>query len=195
MERKMITRIVAGAAMLFSVDASATMLEVWDTAKLTQESKSVQIGEVTSRYSSWDPEKKMIYTYVNLRVDQTLKGKPAQEVQIRLPGGEADGIRMIVHGVASFGNQERAVVFLQNDADGAPVVVGMAQGKYRIIRNKATGEETAVFQKPENLEFYTRGLSGQSRHVVSAPVERRVPLRLLIEEIQSAIRAEGTAAH
>ncbi len=191
MRRKSIAILLALGGILVGRAASATMLQELDTAQLTREARSVQLGEITSSWSSWDPEKRMVYTYVKMRVDQTLKGDANREVLIRQPGGRAGGIGMIVHGVASFRPGERALVFLKVDADGAPTVVGMAQGKFRIYRSAVTGEEMALFRAPRNLEFYTRGERGQALHVVNSPVEKRIPLRDLIGEIQAAVRSEN----
>jgi hypothetical protein len=171
-------------------NAGATMLEELNTVQLTKEANTVQLGEVTSERAAWDAEKQMVFTYVDFKVDQTLKGEPAETVTIRQAGGRSGGIRMVVHGMPSFRTGERALVFLKHDADGTPSVVGMAQGKYRIYRSAVTGEEMALFRAPRNLEFYTRAASGQALHVVESPAEKRVPLRDLIGEIQAAVRSE-----
>lgn len=191
MKRRGIAITLTVAGTFLSATAHATMVEQLNTTQLTREAKAVQVGKVTSAWSSWDPEKRMVYTYVKFKVDQTLKGQPQQEILIRQPGGRAGGIGMVVHGVANFRTGERALVFLKHDADGAPSLVGMAQGKFRIYRSAVTGEEMALFRAPQNLEFYARGQKGRSLHVVQSPAERRIPLRDLIGEIQAAVRSEN----
>jgi hypothetical protein len=184
-----ISLTIVGA--LLSKSASATVVEELSTTQLTKEANSVALGQVASSYSSWDPEKRMVFTYVKFRVDQTLKGQPSTEVMIRQAGGRIGGIGMVVHGMASFRNGERALVFLKQDADGVPSLVGMAQGKFRVYRSAVTGEEMALFRAPQNLEFYARGSQGRALHVVQSPEERRVPLRDLIGEIQAVVRSEN----
>ena len=171
----------------------ASMLEQWDTQKLTKESKSIQVGEVVTKWSSYDPERRMTYTYVKLKINQTLKGVPQKETLLRIPGGEADGIRTVVHGVANFRLKEKALVFVNQAPDGAPEVVGMTQGKFNIHKDLVTGEEMAQFKVSRNVEFYTRSstIKRETRHVVSSHAERRLPLKDLIQEIQIAIRAEA----
>lgn len=190
MNLKKVTACAIFGVLASAGNAKATMMEQFDTASLTKMSNSIQIGEVTSTWSSWDPANRMVYTYVKLRVEQTLKGKPVQEVLIRQAGGQAGGYGMVVHGMASFALRERALVFLQNDREGAPTVAGMAQGKFRIFKSSMSGEDMAQFQAPNNLEFFTRGGdSGQVRHVVAGHAERRVSLRTLVGEIQQNVSA------
>jgi hypothetical protein len=181
-------------ALLVAGQAKASMLEQMDTAALTKQSRWIHIGEVTSSWSSPDASNKMIYTYVKLRVDQTLKGQPVQEVLIRVPGGRLKDLGMVVHGMAHFTRGERTLVFLGQDRDGAPSVVGMAQGKYRIFKSSLSGEDMAMFQAPSNLEIMRRTPNGPMRQVVATEVERRVSLKSLLSEIQSAM-TEPQVAH
>ncbi|HLG20077.1 MAG TPA: hypothetical protein VI895_09740 [Bdellovibrionota bacterium] len=176
---------------IFTSSAQATMLEQWDTRRLTKEAKWIQRGEITSMWSSWDPERRMIYTYIKMRVDETLKGEKKGEVLFRQPGGQSGKLGMTVHGVAHFTRGEQALVFLKEDDDGAPSLAGMAQGKFRIFSNPK-GEETALFRAPSNVEFFTRGESGQVRHIVTSQTERRIPVRELVAEIRAAmLESEG----
>jgi len=173
----------------------ATMLERWDTNRLTKESKSIQIGEVLTKWSSWDPEKKMVYTYIRMRVDSTIKGKKQEEVLFRQPGGQSNGIGMVVHGVANFRQGERVLVFLGVSEDGAPTPVGLAQGKFRLYKSQLTGEDMALFRAPKNVEFLVRGEQGQQTHVVESHDEQRIPLKVLVQEIQSAMGGEANVAY
>jgi hypothetical protein len=158
---------------------------------LTKESKWIQRGEIVSMWSSWDPDRRMIYTYIKMRVDETLKGEQKGEVLFRQPGGQSGKLGMTVHGVAHFTRGERALVFLKQDDDGAPSLAGMAQGKFRLF-NSAKGEEMALYRAPSSVEFFTRGDGGQIRHVVSSQTERRIPVRDLIAEIKAAmLESEG----
>ncbi|MCI5071966.1 hypothetical protein MRY82_03340 [bacterium] len=115
-------------------------------------SEAVRVGKVTRTYSSWDPENKMIYTYVKLNVSQTVKGEPAKEVLMKIPGGESNGVQMRVHGVAHFKKGEETMVFLRNH-QGAPTVVGMAQGKYIVSTDPQSGKKMVSRHLPKSLEF------------------------------------------
>lgn len=178
-----IAMIIGGVGLCKTADA--TMLQELSTVQLTQQSNSVTIGEVTASHSAWDPEKRMVFTYIDFKVNQTLKGRAQERLTIRQAGGRANGIGMIVHGMAVFHPGERALLFLSQDAEGVPSIVNMAQGKFRIYRSVLTGEDMALFRAPKNLEFHTHG-----QHI-HHPQEKRIPLRDLIEEIQDVVRSES----
>lgn len=171
----------------------ASMLEQLDTHRLTLKAQAIRIGQVTDQWSSWDPDRNMVFTYTKLNIDQTLKGKKREELLIRQPGGMANGLRMVVHGVAQFKKGERALVFIQHDVDGAPSVLGMTQGKYRIYKSAVTGEEMAVFRAPSDVEFFQRTSNGLVHSHGSHAVQKRILLRDLIDEIQTVLRLEGQA--
>ena len=163
---------------------SASMVELWNTKKLTTESDSVRIGEVTSKWSSWDAEKKMIYTYVKLKVNETVKGQSQEEILIKQPGGELNGVGMRVHGMAVFEQGEKALIFLKKGEGGFPSVVGMAQGKFRIVKDTNSGEDRAKFTAPEDVEFVAPEAQNYRHHLDASTVNRDVLLKKLIQEIK-----------
>ncbi len=180
-------------ALLATGQTRASSMEQMDTAQLTKQAQWIHVGQVTDSWASEDSANRMIYTYVKMRVDQTIKGNAAQEVLIRLPGGRLKDRGMIVHGMAHFSRGERALVFLNTDREGMPSVVGMAQGKFHVYRSPISGEDTATFQAPSNLTFFSRTATGPGRQVVATQVERRVPLKSLVSEIQAAMSEDEVA--
>lgn len=173
-------------AFILTSASWASMLELWSTKKLAAESDVIQVGEVTSQWSSWDPETRLIYTYTKLKVKETVKGQTQDEVLIKQPGGEVGGIGMKVHGMATFSQGEKALVFLKKSDSGTPSVVGMAQGKYKIVKDRKTGEDKAQFIAPSDVEFYQASKMGLQQHVGAALVNREINLKSLIREIKEA---------
>src|SRR5262245_26488155 len=101
--------------------AQATMMEQLDTKRLTKASSAIHLGKVISREPVWeDSECNVIYTKVKLSVERTIKGSPDKEVIIRIPGGQVKekDRGMVAHGMASFKDGERTLVFLSRDKDG-----------------------------------------------------------------------------
>jgi hypothetical protein len=90
----------------------------------------ILVGTVTD-IASQKQDNQNIYTEVTLSVEQTLKGKPGEKVVVKVPGGEAGGIAMMVTDNPSFQLGERAVVFL-NKEQGVFTVFGGFQGKFTI---------------------------------------------------------------
>jgi hypothetical protein len=79
-----------------------------------------------------------IYTLATLAVEQNIKGKTEAEVVIRVPGGEAGGLSLMVTDNPGFRKGERALVFLKKD-EGNFTVVGGLYGKVTIDENNAVG--------------------------------------------------------
>ena len=178
-------RYLALTACFFACQVTqASMLQKLSTKQLTKNSSSVRVGKVVSQWSSYDPQKRMVFTYTKLKVSETIKGTHRSEVLIRQAGGESNGLGMRVHGVASFEEGESAVVFLRQDKDGAPTLTGMAQGRYRIFPNQK-GETTAEFVAPKNVEFFQTKRNSAFKFIKKS-VNRRLPLKELLGEIRLA---------
>ena len=115
---------------------------------MTSEAKEIQIGEVTSTWTSPDPDNKMFYTYVKIKVNKTIKGKQVQELLLKQPGGRwvnpetKKATYQKVFGMESFQKGEKALFFITHAKDGSPMV--MFQGKQQIVKDPKTGEENTV---------------------------------------------------
>lgn len=178
-------------SLCLSLSVQASLVQKMGTNALTSQSAMIQIGEVRRSWSSYDPEKRMVYTYVKMVVEETLKGTPQKEILLRQPGGQAGGVTMKVHGVAQFKPGEKALVFAQIDADGAPTVTGLAQGKYRIYKDPKTGLDMASFKAPKNLEFASVGMPQQKFQMLNpSEANRELLLTDLVKEIKIAIEAQ-----
>jgi len=85
-----------------------------------------------------------VWTQTTFEVIAAWKGAPPARFTIRLPGGEAAGLRMTVEGAPRFSAGEEAVLFL-DAGGGRPInIVSWAQGTFRIQRNARTGAEEAA---------------------------------------------------
>jgi hypothetical protein len=116
-----------------------------DVERLTREARWVVEADVMDARSDWSPDRSQIYTYVTLRLGQRLKGTwgPAT-LRLRLLGGVADGIAMILPEAPVLAPGERAILFLGPNPQTLFPTVGLAQGVFRIARDSKTGEETAT---------------------------------------------------
>lgn len=158
-----------------------------NTTQLTKEAKEVRIGEVVSTWTSPDPENKMFYTYVKVRVEKTLKGKQeVKEMLLRQPGGTwinpDTGAKTTqkVFGMSTFKQGERALMFITHSKDGAPSV--MFQGKREIVKDE-TGQDVAVEESNDDVEY-----ANQHHHEKSLYAAReRKSLDSVVSEIQRAI--------
>ena len=134
--------LLAGAAMAGCDHSSQSTGEL--VGKLTLEqlaarANSILVGKVTN-IAYYQEGKRNIYTLVTLSVEQPIKGETEGEVVIRVPGGEIDGLVMMVTDTPSFQLGERAVVFLDK-GEGTFTVVGGFQGKFTVDENNMVGNK------------------------------------------------------
>jgi hypothetical protein len=125
--------------------AAASQVLAMDLPELTARAERIVVAEVMSVQSRWDSSHKRILSTVELHVSEVWKGQVAGDGRITVvqPGGAADGIEMIVHGLPRFQSGERAVLFLRG-ADGKPAsLVGMGQGK-RLLNYEPAGKRWMV---------------------------------------------------
>jgi hypothetical protein len=106
--------------------------------ELTQRASDVLIGRVTDFSSRAEGNK--IFTYVTVRVTGVWKdGGHAKQgtVTVRLLGGTSSGLRMRVIGAPCFGRDEEVVLFLTPNGDRALSVISLAEGKFRVVRDRS----------------------------------------------------------
>jgi hypothetical protein len=141
------TRCIAGLALIaviLAAPAFATTVAKMDLAQLVKRADFIVQGQVQSVYTQWDEQQRLVFTYISIRVDESLKGGSRQSVLIRQIGGTAGTVQMSVAGVPQFKSGEMAVVFLKQQNDGTFQVVGMNQGLYEIIDDFAVTNVVGV---------------------------------------------------
>ncbi len=102
-----------------------------------------KIGATSAEWVKGDDGTKRIYTYYELVVDDSFKGKieRATTIQIRELGGEKDGVGMHVSGTAQFNKEEDVVVFLgERNADNSFDLRSMMMGKYNLQKDEEGNE-------------------------------------------------------
>ena len=124
------------AMSVFALPAAALM-EALSINTLVQASDSVVRGEVRAMETQWDSSGTQILTVATIRVDQDyMEGVSDELITVVYPGGELDGLIMMVSDSVELTVGEDVIIFLEKDQaiSGQPyfVVVGSAQGKYAI---------------------------------------------------------------
>jgi hypothetical protein len=174
------------ATLATAAPALATTVRHLDTRALTLSSRDIVIGRVAAVESYWNPGHTRIYTRVNVEVSESLKGG-AGPLQLTQMGGEIDGVRYSIPGGPLFRPGEEALLFVWRAPDGRAQVTGLAQGKFEIARDPATGERTVQRAMPGLAVRDARSLAlvpGSER----AP---RVTLDQLTREVRAAMAEDG----
>jgi hypothetical protein len=138
--------------LLFFTHASALMVKL-SLEELTTESNSIIIGKVDDIKCAWDEEHRFIYTYVTIKVEETLKGSLKDRIVVRHLGGEVDGKGLGVSDQPSFKMGERVLLFLTGEREkGVYEVYGWFQGKYTIVDDTVIEIEEPLSKFLEEIE-------------------------------------------
>ena len=86
----------------------------------------------------------LVWTLTTFEVAEAWKGDPPARFTVRLPGGEAAGLRATVEGAPRFTVGEEDVLFLEPGRERQMNIVSWAQGTFRVHRNAHTGVEEAI---------------------------------------------------
>lgn len=130
------------ALTLCTTPASATQVLHQTLRDLTLGSSDVVIGRVEETRTHWNESHTKIVTDVTVSVSESLKGAGGNVLTLTQLGGDLDGFRYSVPGSPLFRQGEEALLFVWRDARGRAQVNGLAQGKFEITTDPATGEKT-----------------------------------------------------
>ena len=171
--------LIATALMVavLAAPAFATTVLKLDMEQLVRRADLIVQGRVESVYSQWDEQRRLVFTYVSIRVDDPLKGERRQSVLIRQVGGTIGTIQMSVAGAPQFKTGEMTLVFLKRQDDSTFQVVGMNQGLYKIVDDYAVSNVFGVDLFDSKTGEMTKPLIGG-----------RAPLEQLKTQIRELIR-------
>lgn len=127
-------------AMLFTAAAPGTVLSNETTGDLIVQAERVCCAVVESVESRRDPRSGFVFSHVRLRLLEEMKGRAEDAVlELRLPGGSAEGVRTVAAGIPRFEKGAEAVLLLgPRNSDGFPVVL-QATGGVLPLRADKTG--------------------------------------------------------
>jgi hypothetical protein len=180
--RKQLVWLLA-LTLFASFPAFSTTVEKFTLDDLVQKSGRIIVGKCISSESRWNARNTLILTTVRFAVSEPLKGSSDGFVNVVTVGGTLDGITQTVSGMPVFEPEEEVLLFLEPSKNGQWQPLGMSQGKFRILRNRQTGEQEVVHSL-SGLELYdpaSRSLSQQEK-------PSRAPLKPMVERIRRMIR-------
>jgi hypothetical protein len=166
-------------AWLAPARAQATVVLPADFAELVSGSQLVVHGRVALVRAQEINGRRSIETIVTVTVADVLKGQPGGTVTFRIPGGEIGRYRRVMVGAPRLAAGDEIVVFLRGSAPALPVVFGLSQGLYRVVRG---ADGRALVTPP----LVTTSAPGAIRIVRGDPARQPVP----IEVFARAVRAQ-----
>jgi hypothetical protein len=180
MKRLVSIGIVLLVALALPVGASTFL---WmEPQELVRGSAAVVQGEVLKVESFWDRAARVIVTEAMVRVEEKVFGDTPSVVVVRTWGGTVNGYTVEAHGFPKFQPNERVLLYLEAERDGASRVTGYQQGHFRVVRDKS-GVEMAVPTVDAGGHIVTR----DGRHATPAKAVR-------LDELKASIRNEARRA-
>lgn len=159
-----------------------TTVEKFTLEDLVQKSGRIVIGKCFSTESRWNTTNTLILTTSRFVVSEPLKGASEGFIAVTTVGGTLDGITQTVSGMPQFLLEEEVLLFLEPSKNGNWQPLGLSQGKFRILRNRLTGEGEVVHSL-SGLQLYdpvTRKLSQPEKPA-------RAPLSQMVERIKRLV--------
>jgi len=140
---KRLVMLLLVSALALSLPAAASTFIHMTQKDLVRDSATVVQGRVISTNSYWDKTGQVILTDALVEVEDAILGDAPTVVIVRTFGGTVGGYTIDAHGFPKFRTNERLVLFLEPETDGASRVAGYQQGQFRIVLDKS-GAEIAV---------------------------------------------------
>lgn len=154
--RLLSSRVVLLAIATLALTASATVVISESIEDMTARSPLVVRATVQQSQTSWSDGERKIWTWTELTVTETLKGKANGAILVKQPGGVVGNIGQHVAGAARFREGEDVVLFLEpaTDERGVFIVRGLSAGKVAIVDRM--GAKLAV-RDLDGITFARRG--------------------------------------
>jgi hypothetical protein len=123
---------------------------------LTKGADVILTGKVVSQNSNWNENGTKIYTYVNVQVNEYLKGSIRDEnIVVKHPGGEVGDVGELYTHMPSFKNNEEVVLFLSMEkSDKEFKVINGEKGKILLPDNDAAAKEKNVRSIKEEVKKF-----------------------------------------
>jgi hypothetical protein len=151
--------------------------------QLVQQAEVVFVGEVVDQRSVWNEsrDRRGIVTLVTFDVARVLKGQVGLRTQLTFRGGTIGDVTQEVGGMPKFRVGDRDVLFVAPERTAASPLVGFWQGRFRVVRDAASGE-TQV--RTHNGGALISGLGGGAL----SPTSRQAGRPLALDEFASLVR-------
>jgi hypothetical protein len=131
--------------LLWASVASATTVVPLTDHDLIDHAAVIVIGRVKAIESRWVPATRQMTTSIRLAVHEVLKGGVGPgDLLLTQPGGRVGPVELWLEGSPEFRRGERVLVFVRQAPDGTLRVAHLFQGKFSLVADALTGEETAL---------------------------------------------------
>lgn len=195
-----LTAILLGLALLPLASTATTVVPPSFTQLVKGSDYVVQavVKSVTAINKAPAGRRPLVYSRVELEVEQVVAGNPPSPLILEVLGGTLDGVEMHISGAPTFTVGEKAIFFVQGNGTQIFPLTRMMHGLYPIKKDPASGREYVARsngQPMENVDQVQQPLhaealaaSAQSQLATSAlsPADFIVQIRVAAKEVKAS---------
>src|SRR6266571_140211 len=166
--------------------ARATTVVMPSDTEMIVNSRLIVTARVISVTSAWDDQRSMVWTYVELLVDRTLKGElPDRTIVLKQMGGAVGDSGVYVFGQSRFTPREHVLLYLNSARDGSLHVAHVFAGKFSVVSDaRSSGEFIERRYDTDEIALLERSTSND--------VTDRAPFDDYIRQIRQTLKREST---
>jgi hypothetical protein len=169
-------------ALFLLVPLPAATLERLSLEEMIQKSTEIVRGRIlSSRTALRGP---VVYTFVQVQVDDRWKGPPAARVEVAIPGGDYGRLQQSFSGAPVLEPGTDYLLFLWTGRSGLTQVIGLSQGVFQV---KRAPDGSLLVERPASREV-----------VLEAGTGRRVEdltISVSLEEMRTRVRQVLSSSH
>jgi hypothetical protein len=135
--------LCVGALLLGARIASPTTVIAPTFDELVAKAQTIFVGRAVDTRSEFEYSSsgRSIVTHVTFSVERVLKGQVGLQTELTFLGGTVGDIRMEVAGMPEFRVGDRDLLFVSSQVHAASPLVGLAYGRFRLVRDPVTGAD------------------------------------------------------
>jgi hypothetical protein len=177
---------ISGSLLIIACAALATTVIPPSFDDLVGRAEMIFQGTVTDVRSEWTGEgaQRHIMSYVTVKVEEPIKGKPGASVILRMLGGTVGAETMEVSDAPKFKVGDRDILFVENNGTQFVPLVGIMHGRFRVKKDDV-GREAIFTNEGSPLSDVTK--LGKDEAKVSAG------RAISTQEFKHAIHAKALA--
>ena len=173
--------VVVMLAVFSLAPLDALTLSPMTFEQLGGEATAIVFARVADVRGRWTADRRSIESVVSLDALRYLKGDLGSDIELRVPGGEAGGMRQMMPGAPALREGDLIVAFLGSRGPALPTLVGFTQGLFRVVVDAPSGSTLVT---PPPLKASTAG-----RIVRGASARRSLTVDAFAAEVRSVLEA------
>src|SRR6266550_7944566 len=184
---------VAGLLVLARVNATSVVPPTFE--EMADRAESIFVGKVVGSKADWRVAgtNQAIFTVVEFRAEEILKGTAEALVRLRFLGGTVGGVTLEVVAVPQFKAGDRVLLFVEGNGVQFCPLVGVYHGKFGVRKDDKSGRDVVFMHDGKPLRDVAEIGAGEgaqfgpTRARLSIPAERE-PMSL--DDLKARIRSQ-----